>query len=85
MFNINYSIFFNNIVQIIIPGNSSLDVGEVIRINNFKATLDITLGKEAEEDKEINGNYLIKDIIHDLKADSYYQIITLCRTGKEPY
>ena len=79
------TIFFNNIVQIIIPGNSSLDVGEVIRINNFKATLEITLGKEAEEDKEINGNYLIKDIIHDLKADSYYQIITLCRTGKEPY
>lgn len=79
------TIFFNNIVQIIIPGNSSLDIGQVLRIIVYSPNIGSTTGKESEENKEINGNYLIKDILHDLKADSYYQIITLCRTGKEPY
>lgn len=79
------TIFFNNIVQIVIPGNSSLDVGQVLRINTFKPNIKSSTGQVSEEDKDINGNYLIKDILHDLKADSYYQVITLCRTGKEPY
>ena len=79
------TVFFNNIVQILIPGNSSLDIGQTLGIRISRPSLPTNTGEESKLDPDIDGNYLIKDIVHSFTPQSYYQLITLCRTGKEKY
>ena len=72
------NVFFNNLIQIRIPGNSDLDVGEGIYLNINEMN---TSSNKKEADSMLSGKFLIKDLTHSFTASTYYQIINLCRIG----
>lgn len=72
------AVYFNNLIQIKIPGNSNLDVGQGIYLNI--ATIDFTT-KEKGPDPYLSGRFLIKDILHSFTSATYYQTIICSRLG----
>lgn len=72
------AVYFNNLIQIKIPGNSNLDVGQGIYLNI--ATIDFT-SKEKGPDPYLSGRYLIKDILHSFTNATYYQTVICSRLG----
>jgi len=71
--------FFNNMIQITIPGNSDLQAGEVI-VLRIPAVQHMSEG-EKKLDNTLSGEFFIKDINHVFTPQSYVDTLTLCRVG----
>jgi hypothetical protein len=71
--------FFNNMIQITIPGNSDLQAGEVI-VLKIPAVQHMSEG-EKKLDNTLSGEFFIKDITHVFTPQSYVDTLTLCRVG----
>tara|TARA_B100000902_G_scaffold144235_1_gene141670 strand:- start:43 stop:1335 length:1293 start_codon:yes stop_codon:yes gene_type:complete len=70
-----YNKLFTIVVTIKIPGDLSLRVGEIVKIDLPSQTTD----KTERPDKELSGAYMISDICHHLSSDSCLTKMRLVR------
>lgn len=72
---------FNSLLEVVIVGNSELDVGDIIVINIPNAT---TINKEdGKKDKHLSGKYLITKIRHKFGGTSGTEFTTFLECVKD--
>ena len=72
-----YGLIHAQLVNIIVPHNSELTVGEVIRLNIENITQDNKIEKEFNEHR--SGYYLILHLCHSFTTDNSFTSLTLAR------
>lgn len=77
-----HKLFYNNMLQLKLHGNSELTVGDIVKLNisSFNSTHPDNYRRE---DKSLSGYYLVKDITHAFTVDSYEMDVTVCRVGAQ--
>ena len=72
------TLLYNNMISVVIHGNSSLTAGDIIEIIMPSTN---SLSEEKADDNFIGGYFLIKDIRHKMRASNYECELTLTRFG----
>lgn len=72
---------FNTIMEVTIPGDSELDVGDVIYLSIPPST--ITEDQEGTEDKYMSGKYLITKLRHKMLGNNGETFTTVLECGKD--
>lgn len=76
-----YSAMENNVTNMMVPGNSSLTVGKVIKINVPVQRAMKEHNAPIPYDQFLTGKYIIRDVIHMFNQQGYFSQMTLCRSG----
>jgi hypothetical protein len=76
-----YAHIFNTIVEVVVPGNSELNVGDVIELSIPNAT---TINKlDGEKDKYLSGKYLITSLRHKFGGTTGTEFTTFLECVKD--
>lgn len=73
-----YNILFTQALNMIVPCNVNLKAGDVIYVE----LPEVSRSKEKEADKEVSGNYLIKELRHHFEGN---QMITSLKLVRDSY
>ena len=70
-----YNTLFTQVLNVVVPSNTNLKAGDIIRCQFPK----ITQGNEQEFDRETSGLYMIKEICHHFDVEKSYTSMKLVR------
>jgi hypothetical protein len=70
-----YNTLFTQVLNVVVPSNTNLKAGDIIRCQFPK----ITQGNEKEFDRETSGLYMIKEICHHFDVEKSYTSMKLVR------
>ena len=69
-----YQLLFTQILNMVVPLNTNLSVGNIIVVQFLKANMEAT-----EKDRRQSGNYMIKELCHHFDANQSLTSMTLIR------
>ena len=76
------ALFYSNMVQVTIPGNSDMSAGKLFNLQvSNRLKVDLDSGAAMALDENLSGLYLIKDVQHIFDSLIYTNIITLVRSN----
>jgi hypothetical protein len=77
---ISSALFYSNMIQITVPGNCELTAGLLINLI-VPSRVNTDKQGELENDENLSGTFIIKDIQHIFSQQLYSNIITLVRSN----
>ena len=69
-----YQLLFTQILNMVVPLNTNLSVGNIIFVEFLKSNMEAT-----ERDRRQSGNYMIKELCHHFDANQSLTSMTLIR------
>lgn len=77
---ISSALYYSNMIQITVPGNSELTAGLLIKLI-VPSRVQSNDGKVFENDDNLSGLFIIKDVQHIFTQKMYSNIVTLVRSN----
>ena len=69
-----YQLLFTQILNMVVPLNTNLSVGNIIFVRFLKSNME-----SKEKDRRQSGNYMIKELCHHFDANQSLTSMTLIR------